>query len=219
MSSSNIYYVYAYLRNKDSKTAKAGTPYYIGKGNGRRSHTTHRYKGKGVQLPVNKSDIIMLAEQLTESEAHQIEIDTIAHYGRIDLGNGILRNETDGGEGLSNPSIESRIKKGAKVSKALTGVPKTEKHKENLRKQRAENPRTPTETQILKMWSGHPGETNGMFNKRHSEETKQEWSKKRKGRSSLNKGKKLKVYPCPHCGLEVTGGNLKRWHGDNCKRG
>ena len=24
-----IYYVYAYLRSKDSQTAKAGTPYYI----------------------------------------------------------------------------------------------------------------------------------------------------------------------------------------------
>jgi len=27
MFSNNIYYVYAYLRNKDSATAKAGTPY------------------------------------------------------------------------------------------------------------------------------------------------------------------------------------------------
>ena len=38
-----------------------------------------------------------------------------------------------------------------------------------------------------------------------------------KGRPGLNKGKRLKVYPCDHCGLETTGGNLKRWHNDNCK--
>jgi len=38
-----------------------------------------------------------------------------------------------------------------------------------------------------------------------------------KGRPGLNKGKRLKVYPCVHCGLETTGGNLKRWHNDNCK--
>lgn len=29
MSNNNTYYVYAYLRNKDSKTAKKGSPYYI----------------------------------------------------------------------------------------------------------------------------------------------------------------------------------------------
>lgn len=31
MTSTNIYYVYAYIRSKDSETARAGTPYYIGK--------------------------------------------------------------------------------------------------------------------------------------------------------------------------------------------
>jgi hypothetical protein len=37
-----IYYVYAYLRTKDSKTAKAGTPYYIEKGKDKRAYDLNR---------------------------------------------------------------------------------------------------------------------------------------------------------------------------------
>jgi hypothetical protein len=38
-----------------------------------------------------------------------------------------------------------------------------------------------------------------------------------KGRPNKNKGKPQKTYSCEHCGIETTGGNLKRWHGENCK--
>jgi len=50
MSSNIIYYVYFYLRSKDSQNGKAGTPYYIGKD-----------KKKGLGQP-----IIMFIDQKTE---------------------------------------------------------------------------------------------------------------------------------------------------------
>jgi hypothetical protein len=33
-----------------------------------------------------------------------------------------------------------------------------------------------------------------------------------------NKGKKLKTYKCRNCEVETTGGNLKRWHNENCRK-
>ncbi len=98
----NDYYTYAYLR--DDKT-----PYYIGKGKGRR--IKKRCKGD-VKPPSDESRIIFLKTKLTESEAFKHEIYMIAVYGRKDLGSGILRNKTNGGDGSSGAvrSAETRIK-------------------------------------------------------------------------------------------------------------
>jgi len=57
-----IYYVYAYLREKDSKTAKADTPYYIGKGTGYRAWD----KRHTVKLPIHASRIVIMESSLTE---------------------------------------------------------------------------------------------------------------------------------------------------------
>jgi hypothetical protein len=85
------YYTYAYLR-------KDRTPYYVGKGEKDRIYK----KGKGeVKPPKDKSRIIFLKQNLTEEEAFRHEKYMIAVFGRKDLGTGILRNKTDGGEGAS----------------------------------------------------------------------------------------------------------------------
>ena len=87
------YYTYAYLRED-------GSPYYIGKGIGKRIFDkTNR---SSCSVPKDKKRIIYLKKKLTEEEAFKHEIYMIAILGRKDLGTGMLRNLTDGGEGFSS---------------------------------------------------------------------------------------------------------------------
>lgn len=84
------WFVYCYLRVSN------WTPYYIGI-----SSTAHRPTAKNhtCVVPKNPVRIRMMRSGLTEEEAKEWEMFYIAHYGRKDIGTGILRNLTDGGEG------------------------------------------------------------------------------------------------------------------------
>lgn len=106
---SDIFYTYAYLRKSDR------TPYYVGKGKGKRAYDR---QGHRVKVPDDKDRIIFLKQNLTEEEAFNHEKYMIAVLGRKDLGTGILRNMSDGGEGPSNPSPESRRKNSERNRKA-----------------------------------------------------------------------------------------------------
>lgn len=121
--SNSIYYVYLYLREKDSDISITGTPYYVGKGCDRRAFTKHQ---TGIAVPKDKNRIIFIAENLSEKEAHELEIITIKKYGRIDLGTGILRNKTDGGEGTSGSKHSEKTRK--KMSKSMKGKHIGKKH-------------------------------------------------------------------------------------------
>lgn len=93
------YYIYVFLRKTDY------SPYYIGL-----TKTAHRplYRYENdCPAPAYDALIRVLRSGLSKDEACKWERFYIAHYGRKDLGSGILRNRCEGGEGVGELSEES----------------------------------------------------------------------------------------------------------------
>lgn len=102
----NDFYVYAWQR-------PCGTPFYIGKGRGRRAFVGKRQNPLFMRivdkLRTNGKDpkVVKLHQNLTEHRAFELERAEIAKYGRRDNGTGILANLTDGGEGCAGIGEET----------------------------------------------------------------------------------------------------------------
>ncbi len=130
------FYTYLWLRED-------GTPYYVGKGTGRRARRGNHGR---LHPPPDPSRIVILPCK-TEEEAFEVEKDLIRRWGRKDIGTGCLYNFTNGGEGAaghkqSAETIAKRMSHGvspetrAKISAANKG------RKHAFRKRHPHSPKT-----------------------------------------------------------------------------
>lgn len=200
-----IYYVYAYIRLKDSATAKAGTPYYIGKGKKQRAFLKHH------NIPTPPfGQIIIVESNLSELGALAIERRLIRWYGRVDTNTGILRNKTDGGEGFSGFKRSKEQKDSIGKASSLRQRKRIDLGVHHFLN---ENPNN------LKLTCVHCNKTVSMpnHNQWHGDRCKTGLHPKPAGGFATSNVSQIRKM-CSHCNKYFDLGNYARYHGDKCKQ-
>lgn len=193
------FYTYAFLRAD-------GSPYYVGKGKGNRAWTRSAQCAR--RHPKDHSQILILKKGLTEEEAFRHEKYMIAIFGRKDAGTGILRNMTDGGDGVSGFTHSEKTR--AAIAKAVKGEKNPffgRRHDAETRARigqahRGKSLSTEHRVKLLKAIRGKPlskehrakiaeanrgkqsGEKHPLFGKPRSEETRAKISQSQRGENA-----------------------------------
>lgn len=201
------YYLYAYINKR------TGLPYYIGKGKDKRAFKKH---GR-VKTPKDKRYIIFMESNLTEIGALALERRYIAWYGREDNNTGVLKNLTDGGDGVSGHKHSQEFKDQvgewarnlprtkehcSKISLKLKGVKKSEESIVKMKKTKKEKNHVP--------WNKGKTLPKSYFD--HMRKPKTEETKAKISESIIAKRK-----TCEHCNKLISSTAYTRFHGENCK--
>jgi len=197
MNSDLTYYVYAYLR-KDTLTPKE----------------------HNVKVPTDEHRIVIVEKNLTDLGACAIERRLISWYGRKDLGTGILRNMTDGGDGtagykFSQEQLVNRSQQrkgvaqpnGRKPKQSNAGYIEAWKTRDKTVKISTRELLKETNTKI---WA------DPKLRDQQSK-TRKEYLKNNPEELAISISKLQKKVCCPRCGTITNKGNLARWHKE-CKK-
>jgi len=178
-------------------------PFYVGKGVGRRCffHSWEARNTKNISRKLNKirqlhnhgveAVICKVEENVTDEQAKDLECLLIEEMRDIGIK---LTNMTDGGDGTAGY-------KQSPETIARTRHDWTDEQKQKI-------------SESLK------GERNPNYGKPCDEARRQAIIKGTTGVKKItteNMKKPKRKEQCPHCGIMASGGNLARWHMDNCK--
>ena len=119
------FYTYAYLRED-------GSPYYVGKGRGNRCYS--KQSRRSCLPPIDKSRVLILKQNLTEEEAFRHEEYMIYILGRKDIGTGILRNLSSGGQGGAHSFTPEQCERISENRRGKGTGPRPQKWRDNISK-------------------------------------------------------------------------------------
>jgi hypothetical protein len=178
-------------------------PFYVGKGVGRRCHF-HAWEAKNSDKPTYKLnkirkiqslglDIIVnkVEENVSHEQAKELECFLIAEMRGFGID---LTNATDGGDGRAGYVISEETRN-------KLGRPKSEADKQRI-------------SEALK------GNKHFYYGVPCSDERKAAIIAGTTGvkkSTTINMKKPKRKEQCPHCGIMASGGNLAKWHMNNCK--
>jgi len=199
------FYVYALL---DTRYPHKPV-FYIGKGKGLRANshalesqqrfhknTMKINKVKAIQNAGHEHEVFYIKNDMSEKDAHKLEVDLIAFYGRIDIGTGSLTNMTDGGDGQSGRKwTDEQRKRFSEKKKQLCQDPEHKRRASEAQKKRYAKPgahekmqeaakNRPKTEKYLKAMKKAGEKRRGMkipgHSKRQSESMKRVWTERKR---------------------------------------